>query len=204
MKSKHPGKSSGENAGQATVVGSFAKGGWVSSAFGHHAEATGGGATAIGAGSKASGLRSSSLGYLANASGTDSVAIGSKSTATEDNVVSIGSETNQRRLVNLADGVKDTDAVNLRQLKGLDQKLNKTTKELKAGIAGAMAMSGIPQVMTAGKSMLGASVGTYQGQNALAVGYSRSTDDGRTVFKLQAGVNTEKELGGSVGIGYQW
>ncbi len=47
----------------------------------------------------------------------NAVILGNESTATEDNVVSVGSETNQRRIVNVAAGENDTDAVNMGQLK---------------------------------------------------------------------------------------
>ena len=46
--------------------------------------------------------------------------------------------------------------------------------------------------------------GTFKGQNALAVGYSRSSDNGKVIFKLQGNANTQGDVGGSVGIGYQW
>ena len=46
--------------------------------------------------------------------------------------------------------------------------------------------------------------GTFKGQNALAVGYSRSSDNGKVIFKLQGNANTQGDVGGSVGVGYQW
>ncbi len=47
----------------------------------------------------------------------NAVAIGSNSIADEENTISFGSKSNQRRLVNISKGIKDTDAVNISQLK---------------------------------------------------------------------------------------
>ena len=86
----------------------------------------------------------------------------------------------------------------------LDRKVNKYGKEARAGIAGANAAAGLPQVYIPGKSMVAASAGTYKGQSALAVGYSRASDNGRLILKLQGNANTRGDVGGSVGVGYQW
>lgn len=56
------------------------------------------------------------IGVNTSATGVNSVALGKNSIATEDNVVSIGSDILKRRLINLDDGIADTDAVNVRQL----------------------------------------------------------------------------------------
>ncbi|MGX2967841.1 YadA-like family protein [Ursidibacter sp. B-7004-1] len=113
---------------------------------------------------------------------------------------------------NVAPGVKDTDAVNVSQLKGtvsnvanqLNNKINRQGKDLRAGIAGANAAAGLPQVYIPGKSMVAASAGTFKGQSAVAVGYSRASDNGKLILKLQGNANTRGDVGGSVGVGYQW
>ena len=86
----------------------------------------------------------------------------------------------------------------------LDRKVNKQGKEARAGIAGANAAAALPQVYTAGKSMVAASAGTFKGQNALAVGYSRASDNGKVILKLQGNANTSGDIGAGVGVGYQW
>ena len=86
----------------------------------------------------------------------------------------------------------------------LDRKVNKQGKEARAGIAGANAAAALPQVYTAGKSMVAASAGTFKGQNALAVGYSRASDNGKVILKLQGNANTSGDVGAGVGVGYQW
>ncbi|TPH20542.1 hypothetical protein EUX48_09230 [Haemophilus haemolyticus] len=90
------------------------------------------------------------------------------------------------------------------ELNRLDRKVNKQGKEARAGIAGANAAAALPQVYTPGKSMVAASAGTFKGQNALAVGYSRASDNGKVILKLQGNANTSGDVGAGVGVGYQW
>ncbi|WGE51708.1 YadA-like family protein [Actinobacillus equuli subsp. haemolyticus] len=112
------------------------------------------------------------------------------------------------KITNVKAGEADTDAVNVSQLKAatgnVHNRINKVNKELRAGIAGANAAAGLPQVYVPGKSMVAAAAGTFKGESALAVGYSRSSDNGKVILKLQGNANTRGDLGGSVGVGYQW
>ncbi|WGE88379.1 YadA-like family protein [Actinobacillus equuli subsp. haemolyticus] len=112
------------------------------------------------------------------------------------------------KITNVKAGEADTDAVNVSQLKAatgnVHNRINKVNKQLRAGIAGANAAAGLPQVYVPGKSMVAAAAGTFKGESALAVGYSRSSDNGKVILKLQGNANTRGDLGGSVGVGYQW
>lgn len=112
------------------------------------------------------------------------------------------------RITNVAPGVNGTDAVNVNQLnQGLGdvhKRINKTNKDLRGGIAGSNAAAGLPQVYLPGKSMVAAAAGTYKGESAVAVGYSRASDNGKVILKLQGNANTRGDFGGSVGVGYQW
>ena len=112
------------------------------------------------------------------------------------------------KITNVAAGTADTDAVNVGQLKqvagDIHNKINRNNKDLRAGIAGANAAAGLPQVYIPGKSMVAASAGTFKGQSAVAVGYSRASDNGKLILKLQGNANTRGDIGGSVGVGYQW
>lgn len=86
----------------------------------------------------------------------------------------------------------------------LERKINKQGKEARAGIAGANAAAALPQAYTQGKAMVAAAAGTFKGQNALAVGYSRVSDNGKVILKLQGNANTSGDVGAGVGVGYQW
>ena len=115
------------------------------------------------------------------------------------------------RITNVAAGVNPTDAVNVSQLGGLkndihnmNNRLGKVNREARAGIAGANAAASLPQVYIPGKSMVAVAGGTFKGQNAFAVGYSRSSDNGKLILKLQGNANAQGDVGGGVGVGYQW
>lgn len=112
------------------------------------------------------------------------------------------------RITNVKAGEADTDAVNVDQLKGvanqLNNKINRNSREARAGIAGSNAAASLPQVYIPGKSMVAAAGGTFKGENALAVGYSRSSDNGKLILKLQGNANSRGDFGGGVGVGYQW
>ncbi|SAL69623.1 YadA domain-containing protein [Caballeronia telluris] len=74
---------------------------------------------ALGTNSRAYGLNSVVIGYGSSANGKNAVAIGANSVASADNTVSIGNSKLTRRIVNVAAGTGDTDAVNLGQVQSL-------------------------------------------------------------------------------------
>lgn len=86
----------------------------------------------------------------------------------------------------------------------LDQDVKKNRKRADAGTAAVAAMANIPQVYLPGKSGVGVGVGYKHGQSALAVGYSRSSDNGHHIIKLSAGVDTQKDVTVGAGYMYQW
>lgn len=86
----------------------------------------------------------------------------------------------------------------------LDNKINKVNKEARAGIAGAAAIAGLPEIHLAGKSMVSASASTYKGEQAVAVGYSRLSDNSKVKLKLSGSANMRGDVIGTVGVGYAW
>ena len=111
------------------------------------------------------------------------------------------------KVANLGTTVKNLNSVVNRQagaIDSLDRKVNKHSKQARAGIAGANAAAALPQAYTQGKAMVAAAAGTFKGQNALAVGYSRISDNGKVILKLQGNANTSGDVGAGVGVGYQW
>ena len=113
-----------------------------------------------------------------------------------------------KRITNVAPGKDGTDAVNVNQLKyvagNISNQINNVDKGLRAGIAGALASGGLYHVTTAGKSMVSVGAGTYRGQNALAVGYSRLSDNGKVGVKFTVNSNSQGHAGASASVGYQW
>ncbi|OOF37636.1 YadA-like family protein [Rodentibacter heidelbergensis] len=119
-----------------------------------------------------------------------------------------GIDAGNTKITNVARGTAPNDAVNVSQLKeatgDINNKIDRNTKDLRAGLAGARAAAGLPQVYLPGKSMVAVSAGAYRDQSAIAVGYSRASDNGKLILKLQGDTNSRGEVGGSVGVGYQW
>ena len=123
-----------------------------------------------------------------------------------------------RRVTNIAEGKENTDAVSVSQLRRtnqavinnahniarLDNKIDNVDRNLRAGIAGALATGGLYQAAQPGKSMISAGAGTYKGQNAVAVGYSRISDNGKIGVKFSVNSNTRGDKGAAASVGYQW
>lgn len=86
----------------------------------------------------------------------------------------------------------------------LDHDVKKNRKRADAGISAVAAMANIPQVYLPGRSGVGVGVGYKHGQSAVAVGYSRSSDNGHHIIKLSAGVDTQKDVTVGAGYMYQW
>ncbi|MDX2373061.1 YadA-like family protein [Psychrobacter sp. PP-21] len=120
-----------------------------------------------------------------------------------------------QRMTGVADGVEATDAVNYSQLSALDSRLGRNMSDLgykideveddaNAGISAAMAMSSLPQAYISGKSLIGGGIGTYNGESAVAIGFSKLSNDGRWVIKVNGTADTQGNVGGAVGAGFHF
>ena len=89
-------------------------------------------------------------------------------------------------------------------LGNLNHRINKVGKNSDAGTASALAASQLPQAYIPGKSMVAVAGGTYQGQNGLALGVSRTSDNGKVIIRLSGTANSQGKKGVAAGIGYQW
>lgn len=133
-------------------------------------------------------------------------------------------------LHNVAAGTRSTDAVNLGQMQSslasamadnraytdmrfgelqsgiaqLDFDLREARQDAFAGTASAMAVSGIPQTIIPGRSMVGGGVAHYRGETAFALGMSTTFNDGRTVVKAGATMDTRGNGGVSAGAGFSF
>ncbi|WP_279606992.1 YadA-like family protein [Burkholderia ambifaria] len=164
--------------------------------------------TAIGAGSRVQAEGGTAIGHGAtvSSSATNSVALGEGSKATEANTVSVGSDGHERRIVNVADGVKATDAVSKgqfdRALGGMQGQINDISRNAYSGIAAATALTMIPGVDPGKTLSFGVGGASYKGYQAVAMGgEARITEN----LKMRAGVGLSS--GGNtfgVGASYQW
>lgn len=94
------------------------------------------------------------------------------------------------------------------RISSIEQKVDKLDKSMNGGIAKAGAIALLPQPTYAGHSMVSASTAHYNGEQALAIGYSNLSDNGKVILKAGAsfnfsGNNTKKPLFGAA-VGYQW
>ncbi len=118
-------------------------------AVGAYAKAKGDGALALGASSKALEYHATALGDRAEARGNSSIAVGTLAVAAAErsvalgagsvadrpHTVSVGGVGMERQVVNVAAGSRETDAVNVRQLKDLGASFNATGGAANAFVA---------------------------------------------------------------------
>ena len=97
--------------------------------------------------------------------------------------------------------INQNTANNFNQIRG---DLRKMDRDLRGGIAGALATAGLPQAFRPGKSMVAAAASTYRGQSGLAIGVSRISDNGKIILKVTGNTNSRGDFGGTIGAGYQW
>ena len=86
----------------------------------------------------------------------------------------------------------------------VNRDMQKMNKELRAGIAGAIAIGSLYQNTIPGKETISAGLGSFKGQNAVAVGYSRLSDNGRVGMKANISINSSGDAGAGASIGYTW
>lgn len=86
------------------------------------------------------------------------------------------------------------------QFRSLREEVDNNKKEANAGISGAMAMAGLPQVQTNQRVMFSAGGATYNGESALAVGASVNFNE-HMVGKVSFSDDTANNMGASVGVG---
>ena len=86
----------------------------------------------------------------------------------------------------------------------INRDMQKMNKELRAGIAGAIAIGSLYQNTIPGKETISAGLGSFKGQNAVAVGYSRLSDNGRVGMKANLSINSSGDAGAGASIGYTW
>lgn len=129
-----------------------------------------------------------------------------------------GIDAGNKQITNVAPGriaADSADAVNGSQLhevkadmnnkiNKLNGQVNKLGKRVNAGTASALAASQLPQAYIPGKSMVSVAAGNYQGQNAVALGMSRISDNGKIIIRLAGTSDTQGKVGVAVGAGYHW
>ncbi|MFY1028217.1 YadA-like family protein [Actinobacillus seminis] len=122
---------------------------------------------------------------------------------------------NGARVSNVADARADGDAINAKQLKNvvnaigagmdrLSRDIHNVDSNARAGIAAAGAMANLPQVYLPGKSAVAIAGAYYRGQSAYALGYSRTSDNGKWIIRASAANNSQQDVMVGAGASYIW
>nr|WP_320048808.1 YadA-like family protein [uncultured Desulfuromonas sp.] len=218
----------------STAVGAGASAHTRDTAIGYNATVTADGSVALGADSLVESENSVAVGadsqVSTNAAGgvaigqnatvTDdasgSVAIGQDSVASEANTVSVGSVGSERRITSVADGVNDTDAVNLGQLRNVEAELSshilqvdRKIKHLEQRLDQVGAVSSafsalVPNPRDPSPTQISLGLGHYSGATALAAGVFHSPSD---TILLNTGISTAFDTNttaGRAGITFGW
>ncbi|MFZ7198093.1 YadA family autotransporter adhesin [Avibacterium avium] len=119
-------------------------------------------------------------------------------------ITTSGVNAGNKRITNVAAGVAPTDAVNVSQLNGVKGQIDNVDKSARAGIAGALATANLYQAYHPGHSMVSVGMGTFRGQNAIAIGASRLSDSGHIGVKLSGMTTSQGDVGAAMSVGYQW
>ncbi|ORF27808.1 YadA family autotransporter adhesin, partial [Snodgrassella alvi] len=187
-------------------------------ALGSQAKVTQSGGVALGSGSVAS-TAAGKEGYIP-VTATQQQAAAIRATKSTEGAVSVGDASKgvYRQITGVAAGTADTDAVNVAQLKGVNNQITninkyvnqvndrvqRTERRAYSGTALAMALSGayLPS-LNAGEQAVGVGVGTYRGYTAVGANYKAMSNSGNIGWG--AGVSTTgKEVGFNAGVGFKW
>ena len=93
----------------------------------------------------------------------------------------------------------NNDSIN--ELRG---NVNLLNKDLRGGVASAIAHASVPQSTKAGAIGVGVGTGFYGGQSAVSLGVSGVTPNENWVFKASVSTNSRGNYGVGAGAFYQW
>lgn len=110
---------------------------------------------------------------------------------------------NTKQLANHEQRLDNLQQQTNRNFASLGQRIEKVQDKANAGTATALAAAGIPQVTGEQRFSLGAAVGGYESEQALAVGFSsRITDN--VVIKASVATDTQHGVGYNLGTSIGW
>ncbi len=182
------------------------------------------GATVIGFNSQVNGLNGTTLGTNSSANFANSTALGNGAATTRADQISIGTGTNTLTASGITSLASRSAQVGPLQIVTSDQDGNLATDtpaslglasqadvdENRQGIAGAYAISGIPNIVPEGKNFIGSiNWGGFEGANALATGGAVrlfTTSSGSQIFANGAvafGLD-DSATGGRAGFSMTW
>lgn len=104
---------------------------------------------------------------------------------------------------NVAKRQSDFEQNTNKRFSDLNKEVSDNKKEANAGISGAMAMANIPQVIQGQTVAIGAGMGGYNGENAVAVGVSTRLSQ-NVIMKATVSDDTESNVGYGAGVSIGW
>lgn len=166
----------------------------------------------INSNSKSIGDNALSINNNAKAIAANKAVVNSNKQAISDNKQAIATNTkniyanasqinvNRAKIDKLSNGIAQAN----KRIDSLSDDVRKHRKLASAGIASAFAVANIPHATYAGKSALGVGVGGHGGQQALAVRYSRLSDNTKWLVSVSGSVDTQSQVTYGAGLTYQF
>ena len=108
--------------------------------------------------------------------------------------------TNRANINKLSAGLADTN----KRIDRVAGDVAKNRKRASAGTASVLAVANIPHATHGGYSALGVGVGGHAGQQAIAIRYSKMTDNTKWIVSASVAVNTQDEVSFGAGLTRQW
>ena len=143
-----------------------------------------------------------------------------------------GMNAGNKKVINVANGENDNDAVNVSQLNKvkndvanntkniatntqnianntkaintLNKKVNDVDRKSRAGIASVAAIASAPSARKDGKSMVSTGVAHHRGESAIAIKASRNSDNGHWSTNVNGAADTRGQFTVGAGVGYEW
>ena len=107
-----------------------------------------------------------------------------------------------RQINNLAAGTKDTDAVNVAQLKQVKEYIDSKSESSNRGIANAIAIANLGN-LSENKFGVSASIGYFKNSSAFALGVAGKLND-KIGYKISGSLNNKYDLGFGIGLTYSF
>ena len=158
----------------------------------------------------------------------DSYTVNNSSVQINQNGINAGN----KKVINVANGENDNDAVNVSQLNKvktdvanntkniatntqnianntkaintLNKKVHDVDRKSRAGIAGVAAIASAPSARKDGKSMVSTGVAHHRGESAIAIKASRNSDNGHWSSNVNGAADTRGQWTVGAGVGYEW
>ena len=137
------------------------------------------------------------------ATNTGNIATNTANIATNTGNIATNTANIQTNANNIA-AINTQLAANNNSINELRGNVNLLNKDLRGGVASAIAHASVPQSTKAGAIGVGVGTGFYGGQSAVSLGVSGVTPNENWVFKASVSTNSRGNYGVGAGAFYQW